>query len=246
MTSTVQEGRDSTEDEAGLATSVRELRAGRTVEISGILFDMDGTLIDSIASVEDAWLQWAEEFDRPMPSLAMHGRTPRMVVEASGLDPALHDRATERLCEIETLPRVRPRSLPGVQHLLDSLPQDSWGIVTSAAGRVATARLGATELPEPPFRISAEDISRSKPDPEPFANGIRELRRRGRAGVVAAFEDTIAGLTSARGAGCLTIGVHGANPAEDLAAYAHIVVPSFTAIRAEVTGPRLALRVLEH
>jgi len=168
-----------------------------------------------------------------------------MVVEASGLDPALHERATARLCEIEASPRIPPRPLPGVQQLLESLPPESWGIVTSAAGRVATARLGATTLPEPPFRISAEDISRSKPDPEPFANGIDELRRRGRVGVVAAFEDTIAGLTSARRAGCLSIGVHGADPAEDLTEFAHLVLPSFTSIHAEVAGSRLALRVIE-
>ncbi|MGF3056698.1 HAD-IA family hydrolase [Microbacterium sp. YY-01] len=220
------------------------LRSGAEIELAGMLFDMDGTLVDSIAAVESAWREWSQEIGVPMPDMALHGRTPRAVVEASGVASEHIETAMARLCEIESAPAVPSRVLSGVLDFLAVLPEDSWGVVTSAAGAVFQSRIESAGLPAPTFRITADDVTRGKPHPEPFARGIAELRDRGRSGTIVAFEDSIAGLTSARDAGCLAIGIHGADPSVNLSDYAHAVIPSFTALSVTTQESTLRMRMI--
>jgi sugar-phosphatase len=70
-----------------------------------------------------------------------------------------------------------------------------------------------------------------KPDPEPFRLGRRH------EGVAIAFEDTVAGLRSARGAGCVTVGVIGTTPVDELRPYADHLVASLEAVSVESSGP---------
>jgi sugar-phosphatase len=226
-----------------LTTLAATLRRGEPIAIDGVLFDMDGTIVDSIPAVEDAWRIWASEHGVPMPSASMHGKTARAVVMASGLAVSDHDRAEARLAEIEARPGQRLRSLPGAQELLDALPDGRWGVVTSAARTVAAARLDATELPAPAFRVTGGDVTQSKPSAEPFLLGTRHLADRGHAGVVIAFEDTVAGATSASAAGCLVIGVLGTDAREQLEHCTHLVVGSLQQIRIESSGDLLLLRL---
>ncbi|MFE6971330.1 HAD-IA family hydrolase [Isoptericola sp. NPDC057653] len=215
------------------------LAAGREVEIGGVLSDMDGTLVDSVPAVEEAWRILASEFDVPMLPAESHGLTARSVVEAFGIPAADRRRAEDRLTEIESRDGQLLDPLPGVREIVGSLPATRWGIVTSAARPVARARFGATRLPFPALLVTGDDVSSGKPAPEPFATGVDELRRRGHDGPVVALEDTVAGLRSARAAGCLAVGVVGTYDRNTLAPHAHLVLASLEALRVREDGDRL-------
>lgn len=213
---------------------VADLRRGEPIPVAGALFDMDGTLVDSIPAVEDAWRLWAQEHGVSMPGAEMHGKTARAVVVGSGLTSERHAAAEARLVEIEARPGQVLDALPGARSLIESLPAGSWGIVTSASRQVALARYAATGMTEPDFRITGDDVTRSKPAPEPFEKGMRELRARGHEGAVLAFEDTVAGVTSAREAGCLTVAVIGTEERAALEFVAHFVVDTLECVHVDV------------
>ncbi|KJQ54511.1 HAD-IA family hydrolase [Microbacterium sp. SA39] len=210
--------------------------------VGDLLFDMDGTLIDSIAAVEDAWREWAvlEAVSIPVHH-AFHGRRAADLV--SSLLPAGRVEAgVERLREIEQSPRVPVPALPGAIELLSSLPAEGWGVVTSASRPVAFARLAAGGIPAPHRLVSGDDVVRGKPHPEPFRSARRPDPESAPA---VAFEDTVAGLRSARAAGCRTVGVMGTVPATDLAAHADLVVRSLadvSVVSAEGRVVRIRMR----
>ncbi|MBZ2196583.1 HAD-IA family hydrolase [Occultella gossypii] len=220
-----------------------ELLAGREIAAAGALFDMDGTLVDSVPAVEASWRMVADEFGVPRLPASLHGMTAQAVVVAAGIHPDHRERAAARLVEIESRPGQELEALPGVRHFIESLPEGHWGVVTSAPREVARARYGAARLPRPVFFVTGDDVTAGKPDPEPFRRGLAALRARGCAGVVVAVEDTVAGLQSARGAGCLALGVPGTCTAAELAPHAHLVIDSFEVLRTRATDPGFGLQV---
>lgn len=220
-----------------------ELASGQEVEIAGMLFDMDGTLVDSIESVEDAWRLLAAEYDIPELPPGLHGMTAASVIIELGLPAEEREAAEQRLTAIESRDGQHLQSLPGTSDLLTALPEHRWGIVTSAAESVAHARIKSSQLPQPPFLITSLDVSRTKPDPEPFFKGISELRSRAWEGPVIALEDTVAGLISARDAGCIAIGVLGTMSRSELAEHAHLVIPTVRALTVREEGGRLLLAI---
>jgi hypothetical protein len=62
--------------------------------------------------------------------------------------------------------------LPGTKELLGSLPDGGWAVVTSVTRRLAEARLHEVGI-DPPLLVAADDITRGKPDPEPFLVAAR-------------------------------------------------------------------------
>lgn len=71
--------------------------------------------------------------------------------------------------------------------------------------------------------VTAEDVRRGKPDPEPYRTALAELGLPGPAGAVA-VEDSLPGLAAARGAGLVTVGVRGSTEEARLLAAADVVV----------------------
>lgn len=187
----------------------------------------------------------AEEFGVPAVSATLHGQTAEAVVAAAGVRRDQHEHAIARLVEIESRPGQRLDALPGVRTFVESLPAGCWGVVTSAPRPVAQARYAATGLTPPAFFVTGDDVAASKPDPEPFGQGLCELSRRGVGGVVVAVEDTVAGVRSARRAGCLTVGVAGTCTADELWPHAHLVISSFDQLSPHVSGSGLVLALLQ-
>lgn len=209
-------------DVSGESSSLRR-RSEVEWSVSEVLFDLDGTLVDSVAAIEDAWRMWAEAESTRLPvGGSFHGRTAFDLV--SSLLPA--DRVADgltRLTEIETNPRLPVPAAPGARQLLDALPAGRWAVVTSAARPVASARLRAGGIPMPELLVSGDDVVHGKPAPDPYLAGRRSVS----AGVApVAFEDTVAGLRSARAAGCLTVGVVGTVTGDELAGAADAVIES--------------------
>lgn len=192
---------------------------------SELLFDLDGTLIDSITAVEDAWRSLAAAMDVEVPiSGSLHGRTAHDLL-SSLLPAARVEAAVAHLSELERNPRFRVPALPGALDLIDSVPAHRWAIVTSSARAVALVRLRAGGLPVPPLLVTGDDVTHGKPHPEPY---LSARRRAGDRAPAIAFEDTVAGLRSARAAGCRTVGLIGTASAAELAQLADAVITSLS------------------
>lgn len=202
--------------------------AAVTLTVSEVLFDLDGTLIDSIADVERAWGQWAEEFHvERLDHHNFHGRTARTIIES--LLPADQVQAAfDRLEDLEANPADDVVLLPGSAALTSALPADRWAIVTSGTERVASARLAAAGLQRPAHMVTANQVTRSKPDPEPYRLGARRAVD-APAGLV--FEDAVAGLRSGRAAGNITVAIAGTSPADQLRPEADYVIASLADVR---------------
>ncbi len=65
--------------------------------------------------------------------------------------------------------------MPGAADLLKAIPEGRWCVVTSGTRYLATARLKLANLPTPKVLVSADDVSKGKPDPEPYLMGAKLL-----------------------------------------------------------------------
>jgi sugar-phosphatase len=105
-------------------------------------------------------------------------------------------------------------ALPGAAQLLAHLPPDQFAIVTSATRPLAVARLGYAGLPVPCHMVTADDVIRGKPSPEPFLKGAALLGFDPADCLV--FEDSPAGISSARSAGMKAIALQTTYPSDQL------------------------------
>lgn len=211
------------------------------IHCKGILFDMDGILISSIASVERSWTKWAHlrGVDAALTRKIAHGR--RAVEAIAKLRPDLDSEAELKVIEdIEVEDNEGLSVLPGVRDLLAALPLDRWTVVTSATERLARIRLAAAGILVPRQLVTAEHVTRGKPHPEPFLAGAALLGITPADCVV--FEDSPSGIDAGRAAGCTVVATTFTLSAEWLDA-AHYLIRDLTAVRAERDGDALVLRL---
>src|SRR5689334_18889564 len=97
-----------------------------------ILFDIDGTLVDSTPVVERSWRTWAQEYDVDIEALmrVCHGRRTEDTV-ADFVTPQQQAVAVARLQALELADFDGVTALPGARQLLDGLPRRRWAAVTS-------------------------------------------------------------------------------------------------------------------
>jgi len=174
------------------------------VQCAALLFDLDGVLINSTPAVARVWRKWAVErgFDPDEVVARAHGR-PSLTTVREYLPNADHEAENRALegREIADLEGVVP--LPGALDLLASLPEERWTIVTSCTRPLAQVRIRAAGLPVPKNLITSSDITRGKPDPEPYLKAASILGFPIAECVV--FEDVPAGIRSGRAAGAKVI-----------------------------------------
>ncbi|MGA2419329.1 MAG: HAD family hydrolase [Candidatus Acidiferrum sp.] len=182
----------------------------------GVLFDLDGVLVDSTPAVERVWHGWAAE----------HGFVPAEVVRRAHGRPSIttirellpdgdhekENREVERR-EIADISDVVP--LPGALSLLRDLPPPAWTIVTSCSRPLAQVRITAAGLPVPQKLITSSDIRRGKPDPEPYLKGAEILQLAPADCVV--IEDAPAGIRAGQAAGARVLALRTTTPSAELA-----------------------------
>ena len=193
-----------------------------------VLFDMDGTLLSSIGSVVRSWTRLAQEFGIPAESFGdFHGIPARALLDILMAERpvAERERAFARIVEIEVADVGDIEVLPGAAAALAAVAE-SGAIVTSSTRRLALARLAASGLSAPEVVVFAEDVTRGKPDPDPY------LLAAARLGVAPArclvVEDSAAGVAAARAAGAATVALTTSEPG---AIGADLTVPDLSALR---------------
>ena len=169
------------------------------------LFDLDGTLADSIASVDVAWTKFCQLRGlNPKEVLKIiHGRRAveslKLILPES--DPEAEN-AILRSIEVEESQNVK--AFPGAIEFLESLDGIPWLIVTSGTSDVAEARITSAGIKASPDRVTGEQVENGKPMPDPFLLGAKRLGMPPDQCI--AFEDTRAGVLSAKTAGCIVLG----------------------------------------
>jgi sugar-phosphatase len=184
---------------------------------NALLFDSDGTLIDSMASVVRCWKRWAEEYgvtEDHFRQVELHGRPAVEIVADLLPSHVVHD-ALRRIEEIEIADVSGVVVLPGAAELLALLPEGCWAVVTSATRALAEKRLASVGI-YPPLIIAADDVSRGKPDPEPFLLGAQKLGVDPEECLV--LEDAPVGLAAAKAAGMRSVAVTTTHTRGELAA----------------------------
>ncbi|MER6675885.1 HAD family hydrolase [Streptomyces sp. NPDC000983] len=212
------------------------------IHAEALLFDNDGTLVSSLASVDRCWTRWAGEYGITAEQFArveLHGR-PAAEIAADLLPADIVAEAVARIetLEVEDVPNGGVELLPGTRSFLYSLPAERWAVVTSATRRLAEARLDAVGI-LPKTLIAADDITRGKPDPEPYLLAARRLGVDPARCVV--FEDAPAGLQAGRAAGMTTVALATTHRADELDA--DLVVKDLSALSALVTDRGVEISV---
>jgi sugar-phosphatase len=174
------------------------------VTCSGLLFDLDGVLVDSTPAVARVWTKWAlaHGFDPEETVRLAHGRPSLATIRdlLPNADFAAENEVVLR-GEIEDTAGVVP--LPGARELLASLPPDLWAIVTSCSRPLAEVRLNAAGLPIPRHLLTSDDVTNGKPAPEPYLKGAALLGFPASKCLV--FEDAPAGVQAGKAAGALVV-----------------------------------------
>ncbi len=213
------------------------------VEFDAILFDLDGTLVDSTAAVHRSWDQLAREYGRSRLD------TPRYAgsgVARRDLEPARIGAALVRMTELETTDVSDVVATPGAMALPNSLPDNAKAIVTSGSPPIASARMAAADSPRSP-----------PPPPRPRSRPLRRHRERStEPGTVHARGpspgvdlaappgdrgDAPAGIAAARAAGCHVAAVGGTSAPEELNADLYVDSLKSLHIRPTTGGYRLTL-----
>ena len=208
---------------------------------AAFLFDMDGTILSSIAAAERVWAAWARRHGLDVAAFlpTIHGvRSVETVrrLALPGVDPEAEARAITR-AEMEDLGGID--AVAGAAAFLASLPTDRWAVVTSAPRLLAERRMEAARLPAPPLMIAAEDVRSGKPAPDCFLLAAERLGYS--IGECLVFEDAAPGIAAAEAAGA-AVAVITATHTHPLKTR-HLMIPGYDGLAVR-SGPAGRLELL--
>lgn len=205
-----------------------------------VLFDMDGTIVDSRQIVERMWIVWATEHGLPVDAaLALaHGRRTLETMELLAPHLATPEEAA-RLDALEAEQEGGETAVPGARDLLAALPASRWAVVTSAGRALALRRIAAVGLPVPPVLVAAEDVGAGKPSPEGYLQAAERLGVAPDRCIV--IEDTPAGAQAGRSAGARVIGLTTTYPAVP---DCDVLIRDLRSVRADPPADGWAIRLM--
>jgi len=182
--------------------------------VDAILFDMDGTLIDSTPGVLNAWQIFANDYGLDATEVA-HASHGRRLYDTLKQHCRINDeeKLQQEIIRFEqAVIEGGPVPLPGAQTLLQQIAvggvasASGWTIVTSATNVYTPQALARCGIPVPPLGlVTSNDVASGKPHPAPYLAGARRLGVDPSRCLV--IEDAPSGLLSGREAGCKVIAV---------------------------------------
>lgn len=191
-----------------------------------VLFDLDGTLIDSCASVDRHWRRWARrhglDAHEILPYVYGHRSIDTIARFAPSVDPVTEARAIDAEQADDT---GGVRAMRDAEVVLDMLPPGRWAIVTSGSRAIANARLRAASLPAPRVMVCSEDVDAGKPSPDAYLAAAAQLQVAPSDCVV--VEDAPSGIEAGRAAGMIVIAVATTHAAAQLGE-ANVVLDSLS------------------
>ena len=180
-----------------------------------VFFDLDGTLIDSRASVDRHWRRWARRHGLDsreiLPFVYGHRSVDTIARFAPSVDPVVEARLIDTQ-QADDTDGVRP--MRDAEVVLDTLPPARWAIVTSGSRAIATARLRAASLPVPRVMVCGEDVEAGKPSPDAYLAAAAQLKVAPSDCVV--VEDAPSGIEAGRAAGMIVFAVATTHAAAEL------------------------------
>lgn len=179
---------------------------------AAVLFDMDGTLVDSDGAVERSWRAWAREYgvdaERVLAVMPGHPAADTVARMRPDLDPAAVEAAAAAQLEREYHDLDGVVATPGALALVAELDRAGrpWAVVTSADARLAAIRLAAAGIAAAVV-IDRDAVVAGKPDPEGYRLAAARLGVDPRDCLV--VEDTPTGAAAGRAVGATVAGLKG-------------------------------------
>ncbi|MFJ5284092.1 HAD family hydrolase [Pseudomonas sp. NPDC088429] len=204
------------------------------------LFDMDGTVLNSIAAAERIWSAWAVRHGVDVEAFlpTIHGARAIDTINRLNL-PGLDAEAQAAFITAAEIGDVEGIvEIPGAAAFLNQLPKDRWAMVTSAPRDLALRRMAAAGIPEPAVMITAEDVKAGKPDPAGYLLAAKRLGLEPAECLI--FEDATVGIQAAEAAGAslVIITTTHQHPLET----EHATLASYDAIRLQIDNDGLHLQ----
>jgi HAD superfamily hydrolase (TIGR01509 family) len=164
-----------------MTTGVRELPSP-----DAVIFDLDGTLVDTVETRIDAWLETFEEVGLPatrdilVPLIGLDGRRLAREIAALAGRPIDFDRSEsiDKLSgEIYERRNADPKPLPGVRELVDAIEARGlkWSIATSSRKDQVQTSVKALGLDREPSIVDASHVEHAKPEPDLLLRAAEEL-----------------------------------------------------------------------
>ncbi|MCF0181304.1 MAG: HAD family phosphatase [Muribaculaceae bacterium] len=204
-------------------------------KIKGVLFDLDGVILDTEGIYSRFWDKVEERFPTHIPNFSS-------VIKGTNLFEILHTYysneetrrlITEMLMEFQsTMPYV---FFPGVQEFLASL--NKLGIPACIVTSSDDEKMNAVYSQHPTFKnyfkaiVTGDMVTNSKPHPECFLLGAQKLGVEAKDCLI--FEDSVKGLKAAQAAGGKVVALTTTNPRDVVAQYAHVILDSFVGLTFE-------------
>lgn len=206
-------------------------------KFSAIIFDLDGVIIDSNPTIIEFWKEWATiegfELDDSMIREWVFGR--RVTATIEGLFSHV---SNERKKEIETSgylfdQAMRPSGILGITDFIQGLTQINLaiGVATSSHQERMLQMLERVGVADSFTQfVSAHDVSKGKPDPEPYLKMAEKLHIPASECLV--FEDANSGIQSAKAACMEVIGIGNDLTKDELLQFGALeVIANFTEIK---------------
>ena len=184
--------------------------------LTAIVFDMDGVLVDSTEAHVQAWTRFLEERSIQAPAAGVHSLFGRRGADALAQLLDLDADSPQVQAALDDLEGYADALLdehgpgqqlvPGVPEMVADLRDSGWrlGVATSARRHIAAHALGTLRTAFQTL-VTAEDVTRGKPDPEAYLTAAARLGVPPQACLV--VEDAVAGVTAGKQAGMHVVAV---------------------------------------